>query len=291
MAQLTLHRQTSHRRRAGDRLMRGLCVAASLLVLVPLFAVLAYVLAQGAGALSVAFFTNLPQPPGTPGGGVGNAIVGSLIIILLSCLVGLPIGLGSGIFLAEFGRNRFGDVVRFLVDVLAGLPSIIAGLVAYGLLVVTTGQFSAMSAGVALGLLMFPTVTRSTEAVLLLVPGTLREGSLALGARRWQATMGVVVPAAAGGIVTGIILGIARVAGETAPLLFTAFGSQQWQSDIFHPIAALPLQIFNYATSPYNDWRSQAWAAALVLVVLVLILNLLARWLASRFGSGAALRD
>jgi len=267
--------------------MLGVCIACAVAVLAPLVAILFYVVTQGARALSPDFFTHLPTPSGEPGGGMANALVGSLILMALACAVGLPIGVGSGIWLAEYGRHqRLGDAVRFVGDVLAGLPSIVAGLVAYGLLVATLGRFSALSGGVALGLLMFPTVMRTTEAVLLLVPQDLRDGALALGARRWQAVIGVVIPAAAGGIATGVILGIARVAGETAPLLFTAFGSEFWQSGVDQPVAALPLMIFTYATSPYSDWRTQAWAAALVLVGLVLLLNLLARFLARRYGGG-----
>ncbi len=280
-------RQSSARRRLTNRLMLGVCIACAVAVLAPLVAILFYVVTQGARALSPDFFTHLPTPSGEPGGGMANALVGSLILMALACAVGLPIGVGSGIWLAEYGRHqRLGDAVRFVGDVLAGLPSIVAGLVAYGLLVATLGRFSALSGGVALGLLMFPTVMRTTEAVLLLVPQDLRDGALALGARRWQAVIGVVIPAAAGGIATGVILGIARVAGETAPLLFTAFGSEFWQSGVDQPVAALPLMIFTYATSPYSDWRTQAWAAALVLVGLVLLLNLLARFLARRYGGG-----
>jgi len=280
-------RQSSARRRLTNRLMLGVCIACAVAVLAPLVAILFYVVTQGARALSPDFFTHLPTPSGEPGGGMANALVGSLILMALACAVGLPIGVGSGIWLAEYGRHqRLGDAVRFVGDVLAGLPSIVAGLVAYGLLVATLGRFSALSGGVALGLLMFPTVMRTTEAVLLLVPQDLRDGALALGARRWQAMIGVVIPAAAGGIATGVILGIARVAGETAPLLFTAFGSEFWQSGVDQPVAALPLMIFTYATSPYSDWRTQAWAAALVLVGLVLLLNLLARFLARRYGGG-----
>ena len=281
-----MSRSSSAQRRALNRAMLGLCAVCAGAVLVPLVAILFYVVARGASSLSLNLFTQLPAPPDTPGGGMANAMVGSLILMGLACAVGLPIGVGTGIWLAEYRRSRLGDAVRFVVDVLAGLPSIVAGLVAYGLLVATLGRFSALAGGVALGLLMFPTVTRTTEAVIVLLPVELRDGALALGARRWQAITGVVLPAAAGGIATGVILGIARVAGETAPLLFTAFGNQYWQSGLDQPIAALPLMIFTYATSPYDSWRNQAWAATLVLVGLVLLLNLLARFLAHKYSGG-----
>ena len=268
------------RRRLANALMLGLCACCAVLALIPLFVVLAYVVAQGASHLSLSLVTTTANG----GGGLLNALSGTLLLIVLACGVGLPIGLLGGLYLAEFGRGRLATAVRFTSDVMAGLPSIVAGLVAYGLIVTLTHGFSALSGGVALGLLMFPTVLRATEGVLRLVPDALREGGLALGLPRWRVIVRVVLPTAAGGIATAIILGIARVAGETAPLLFTAFGSGDVPSGLMQPVDALPLSIWNDSQAPDPQSHAIAWAGALLLVALVLLLNGLARLMARRFG-------
>jgi len=260
--------------------MLTLCALCGVIVLVPLFAVLAYVVAQGAAGLSPTLIATTHNN----GGGILNAIAGTLFLILIACVVGLPIGLLGGIYLAEFGRGHFATVVRFVSDVMAGLPSIVAGLVAYGLIVTLTHGFSALSGGVALGLLMFPTVLRTTEGVLRLVPDGLREGGMALGLPRWRVILRIVLPTAAGGVATAVILGIARVAGETAPLLFTAFGSGDLPGGLLQPTDALPLTIWNDSQSPDPQSHAQAWAGALLLVALLLLLNGLARLIARRYG-------
>ncbi|MEW6278338.1 MAG: phosphate ABC transporter permease PstA [Candidatus Eremiobacterota bacterium] len=271
------------RRRLLDRLARRACLAATALAVLPLALVLAYVAVQGVGGLSLAFFTELPRPVGEAGGGMANALVGSLILVALACLVSLPVGVMAAVYLAEYGgRTRFGQAVRFSADVLAGAPSIVVGVFVYEVVVLPMGRFSALAGGVALGILMIPTVTRSAEEVLRLVPDGLREAALGLGVPRWRAILGVILPAAARGIVTGVILAVARAAGETAPLLFTAFGNQLWARGLDQPVAALPLQIYVYAISPYEDWHRKAWTASLVLVMLVLALNLGARSLTRR---------
>jgi phosphate transport system permease protein len=264
-------------RRGVNWLMIGGSALSAALAVAALMAVLGYVAVNGVSALSVDFFTRLPTPVGVPGGGIANAIVGSLIVVGLATLFALPIGLGSGIYLSEFGRNRFGDLVRYLTDVLSGVPSIVMGIFAYTLIVARQGHFSALSAGFALGVMMLPAITRTTEEMLRLVPDSLREGALALGLPRWRTTISVVLPTAAGGVITGMVLAVARVAGETAPLLFTAFGNPFWNVDINQPIATLPHTLFTYAISPYDDWRAKAWGTALVLAALVLLASLLAR--------------
>jgi len=261
-------------RRLGNVLMIGLCVAALGLAVGVLLLVLGYVVSEGAGSLNPAFFTQTPRPVGETGGGMANAIVGTLILVAIAVSIGLPIGVGAGVYLAEYGRSRLATVVRFVSDVLTGIPSITIGLFAYGLLVVPLRSFSAIAGGFALGVIMLPVIARTTEEAVRLVPDAIREGALALGIPRWKTLVTIVLPTAIGGIVTGAILAVARVAGETAPLLFTAFGNQFWISSIRQPIAALPLQIFVYAISPYDDWHRQAWAGSLVLVGLVLLLSL-----------------
>jgi phosphate transport system permease protein len=268
------------RRTVANAMMLGLCACCAVFVLIPLFVVLAYVVAQGASHLSL----SLVMTTANSGSGLLNAITGTLLLVALACAVGLPIGLLGGIYLAEYGRGRLAITVRFTSDVMAGLPSIVAGLVAYGLIVTLTRTFSALSGGIALGLLMFPTVLRTTEGVLRLVPDALREGGLALGLPRWRVIVRVVLPTAAGGIATAIILGIARVAGETAPLLFTAFGSGDVPNGVMQPVDALPLSIWNDSQAPDPQSHAIAWAGALLLVALVLLLNGLARLMARRFG-------
>jgi phosphate transport system permease protein len=270
------------RRMITDRFVRGACFAFTLLALVPLGSVLLYVVKRGGHALDWSFFTHLPAPVGEAGGGIGNAIVGTLTLVLLACSFGIPIGVAAGVYLSEFGERRFAPFVRFCLDVMSGIPSITIGLFVYALLVVPQKHFSALAGGFALGILMLPTVTRTTEELLRLVPDVLREGALALGVPRWRAIVSIVVPTAGGGIVTGVMLAVARVAGETAPLLFTAFGNQYWATSLNEPTSALPMQIFTYAVSPYDEWHAQAWAAALLLVAGVFLLNVAARVLVRR---------
>ena len=276
--------QPDHRRRKLlSSLMLALTSLAALLCVGFLLAVLGYVLVEGGSALNPAFFTQTPKPVGEPGGGMANAIVGTLILVGLACLLGLPVGVGAGVYLAEYGRqSRLATAIRFTTDVLTGIPSITIGLFAYTLLVLPMRGFSALAGGVALAIIMLPTVTRATEEILRLVPDSLREAGLALGIPRWKTIVRVAIPSAMGGIVTGAMLAIARVSGETAPLLFTAFGNRFWSWAPTEPIAALPLQIFTYAIAPYDDWHRQAWAGALVLVGLVLALSLAARFLSAR---------
>ena len=251
-------------------LCAGLCGAV-------LAIVVAFVVLRGYKALNWNFFTKLPLPVGMSGGGVANAIVGSMEIILMASLIAVPVGVMAGIYLAMFGRGKLAASVRFFSDVLTGMPSIAIGVFAYSLVVIPTGHFSAHSAAVALAVIMLPIVVRTTEEAVRLVPGVIREGALALGIPAWKATLLVTVPVARPGIVTGALLAVARVAGESAPLLFTAFGSQFWPHSLQSPTAALPLVIFTYAISPYPDWQQIAWGCALVLVVLVFALNLTAR--------------
>jgi phosphate transport system permease protein len=252
------------------------CLAAAVAV-VPLVVILAYLLKQGAGALSIDFFTHMPQPVGEVGGGMANAIVGTLILIGIASVVGLPIGIGAGLYLAEQKGTSLANLVRFLADVLNGLPSIVMGIFAWQFLVRPFGHFSALAGGVAIGAMMIPLVTRTTEEMVRTVPQSLREAALALGYPRWRTSLQIVLRTALGGIVTGVLVAVARVAGETAPLLFTAFGNQFWSTRLTQPIAALPLQIFSYAISPYDDWHAQAWAGAVVLIALVLIISVVAR--------------
>lgn len=265
------------RRKATNAAMTVTVVLSALLAIGLLFAILGYVLLQGIGAVNLDFLTQLPKPVGETGGGMANAIVGTLILVAIACAIALPVGILSGVYLAEFGRNRLAWTIRFVTDVLTGIPSIAVGIFAYALIVLPMRSFSAIAGGVALAIIMIPIVTRTTEEMLLMVPHSLREASLALGIAEWRTILRVVLPAAGAGITTGAMLAIARAAGETAPLLFTALGNRYWHSDLWHPIAALPLQVFAYAIAPYDDWHAQAWAGALVLVALVLILSVAAR--------------
>jgi phosphate transport system permease protein len=257
--------------------MVALTCAAAALAIVPLIAILAYLLKQGASALSLDFFTNMPRPVGEAGGGMANAIVGTLMLIGIASAVGLPVGIGAGLYLAERGGTRLANLVRFLADVLNGLPSIVMGIFAWQFLVRPFGHFSALAGGAAIGAMMIPLVTRTTEEMVRTVPQSLREAALALGYPRWRTSLQIVLRTALGGIVTGVLVAVARVAGETAPLLFTAFGNQFWSTDVTQPIAALPLQVFVYAISPYDEWHAHAWAGALVLIALVLVISILAR--------------
>jgi phosphate transport system permease protein len=264
-------------RKAVDYVARGLCVAATILAIIPLVSVLYYVARSGLGGLSWDFFTNLPSPVGETGGGMKNAIVGTLILVGLAGSFGIPLGVLAGIYLSEFGSSKFGRAVRFSADVMSGVPSIAVGIFAYTLIVLTMRRFSALAGGFALGVLMLPTITRTTEELLRLVPSTLREAALALGVPKWKVILRVVLVTAAPGIATGVMLAVARVAGETAPLLFTALGTRLWSTALDQPIGSLSVQIYTYAVAPYDDWHRQASAAALVLVALVLVLNIGAR--------------
>jgi phosphate transport system permease protein len=265
------------RRKIISRIAEALCAVAVLLALVPLVMILFYVLKEGIGAMNFAFFTQMPKPVGEPGGGMANAIVGTLILVAIAALFAVPIGCMCGIYLAEYPGSRFADTVRFAADVLNGVPSIVIGIFAYGLVVLPVKRFSAIAGGVALGILMLPIIVRTTEELLLLVPGGLREGALALGATRSRAVFSVILPAALPGILTGILVALARVAGETAPLLFTAFNNRFWSTNVAQPIASLTVQVFTYAISPYDDWHRQAWAGAFLLVMIILTLSIVAR--------------
>jgi phosphate transport system permease protein len=270
------------RRRLVSRTIIVLCGLSVVVALLPLTLVLFYVVTQGITSLNVAFFTELPRPVGEPGGGMSNAIVGSIIVTLVGALFAIPIGIVSGIYAAEYGNTRLATAVRFAADTLNGVPSIVIGVFAYTIAVLPFRRFSALAGGLALGIMMIPLVMRTTEELVRLVPVTLREGALALGATRARAVFTVVVPAALPGILTGILLALARIAGETAPLLFTAFNNRFWSTDLGQPISTLTVQIFTYAIAPYEDWHRQAWAGALVLVTMVLVCSLLARLATAR---------
>ena len=266
-------------RKAKSLIASVLCSVAALLVIAPLGLIFFYLLRSGLSSLNVAFFTNLPKPVGEPGGGMVNAIVGSGELLALASLIGVPVGVLGGVYLAEYGTARANALLRFVADVLNGVPSIIWGVVVYGLVVLPFKSFSAYAGGLALGFMMIPLIMRTTEEVLLLVPGGYREAALALGISRWKTIVHIVMKTASKGIVTGVLLALARIAGETAPLLFTAFGNRFWNRSLAEPIAALPLQIFTYAISPYDDWHRQAWAGALLLVAMIFLINLLVRFL------------
>ena len=266
------------RRKLVNSLMIFLCVVASVLTILPLLYIFIYTTQSGFSSLNIDFFTQLPKPVGEEGGGMANAIVGSGILLGIGGLIGIPIGILSGIYIAEYSNSFLASAIKFTTDVLSGVPSIVVGIFAYGVIVLTMQSFSAIAGGFALGILMIPTITKITEEMLKLVPQSLREASLALGVSRWKTTLKVVLKTASSGIITGVLLAIARAAGETAPLLFTAFGNAFWQTNIDQPIAALPLQIFVYAISPYEDWHRQAWAGAFVLIFLVFVVNFLARF-------------
>ena len=276
------------RRRFSNAAMTALCGAAVLIALAPVVSVLWLVISKGIAGLSWSFFTALPAPVGEKGGGVGNALLGTLEIVGLACALGLPLGIGVGVFLAEKGSGPFGTAIRFLVEALAGVPSIVMGVAAYALVVLPMKRFSAMAGAVALAILMLPTLARGTEEMVKLVPETLREAALALGVQSWKASLRIRVRSALGGIATAALLAIARAMGETAPLLFTALNNQYWNTRPDQPTASLTVQIYTYAISPYQDWHDKAWSAALVLLLLVGLLAGLARFLArSRHRSAA----
>ena len=244
-------------------------VLAAVLVLAPLGAIFVYLVMKGVGSINWAFLTQTPKPVGEAGGGMANAIAGSAMILAMASCIGVPLGIGSGIYLSEFGRNKFGDSVRFVADVLNGVPSIVIGIAVYSLVVVPQKHFSAFSGAVALGIMMIPTIARTTEEMLLMVPQSIREAAFGLGISQWRTTISIALRTATSGVITGVMLAFARVAGETAPLLFTAFGNQYWSRSLNQPTAALPLQIFSYAISPFEEWHRQAWAGALILIVLI----------------------
>ncbi len=261
----------------------SLAILATIAVITPLIAILGYLLYKGASSLNLAFFTHTPAPVGEAGGGMANAIVGSGMVLFLASLMGIPVGISAGLYLAEFGRGTaIASAVRFTADVLNGVPSIVMGISIYALVVLQQKHFSALAGGIALAVMMVPTITRTTEEMLLIVPNSVREAALGLGVPKWRTAISISLRTASPGIITGCMLAFARVAGETAPLLFTAFGNQFWSFHLNEPIAALPLQIFNYAISPYDEWHRLAWAGALVLIVLIMVSVTLVRIFAGR---------
>jgi len=269
-------------RKLKDGLATLLAFAAVLLVLLPLGAIFFQLVSRGLSSINWAFLTQTPRPVGEAGGGMGNAIVGSGMILAIASMLGVPVGIGAGVYLSEYGGGRFAQIIRFAADVLNGVPSIVIGIVAYALVVLRQKHFSALAGGVALAIMMIPTITRATEEMLLLVPHSVREAALGLGIARWRTTLSITLPTARAGIITGIMLAFARVAGETAPLLFTAFGNQFWNRNINQPTAALPLQIFTYAISPFDEWHRQAWAGALVLITLIVSTVAIVRFVLGR---------
>lgn len=279
--------RTLVRRRTVSYVMVGLTYGAALLAILPLILISWHLLQAGAKSINLDFFLHMPKPPDDAGGGMANAIVGTGIIVAIASAIGLPVGIGAGLFLAEQRGTKLATTVRFLSDVLNGLPSIVLGIFAWGLLVRPFKHFSALAGGIALAAMMIPLVTRATEEMIRLVPVSMREAALALGYTKWRTSLSVVLRTALPGIVTGALVAVARIAGETAPLIFTAFGNNFWSLSVTQPIAALPMQIYNYATSPYDTWHAQAWAGALVLLGLVLVISLAARFATrSRFGLG-----
>ena len=278
----------SLRRRVTDHLMTGVAILTVGLVLAPLIAIFAYLVYRGVGSVNWAFLTQTPKPAGEVGGGMANAIIGSVLILAIASILGVPFGVGAGIYLAEFGRNRLGSSIRFTADVLNGVPSIVIGIVAYAIVVRAQGHFSALAGGVALSIMMIPTISRTTEEMLLLVPQALREAAYGLGVPRWRTTLSVTLRTATSGVITGIMLAFARVAGETAPLLFTALGNEFWNLNLSQPTAALPLQIYRYALSPYDDFHRQAWAGALVLIILIVAAVSAVRYVVRHGTFGAA---
>lgn len=284
---LGLHRRgTAVSRRLGNLAFLGACALATLVVVLPLLLIVGHLLARGLPALRPGFFVHLPKPVGEPGGGMANAIFGTLLVVGLGALFAVPAGVAAGLWLAEYGRGRVATIVRTTADVLSGVPSIVVGVAAYGLIVVPMGRFSALAGGAALALLMLPTIVRSTEEVVRLVPRSYREAALALGAPRWRVVQQVVLPAAGAGVTTAILLAIARASGETAPLLFTALGNRFWSASLDRPIATLPVMIYDYARAPYDDWNRQAWTGALVLIVLVALVSGALRLVTARMRRG-----
>ncbi|PWB54864.1 MAG: phosphate ABC transporter, permease protein PstA [Candidatus Methanoperedenaceae archaeon] len=274
-----------NKRKLVDRIMSFLAAACVIIAIIPLLSILYTVIINGLPAIDLDFITKLPRPVGEPGGGLGNAIEGTFIVVGIACLIGLPIGILAGIYLSEYGENKFGHFVSFMADVLTGTPSIVAGMFGYTLVVLYFKSFSAIAGGVALSVLMIPIVTRTTEESLKLVPSSIKEASLALGIPGWKTTLYIVLGTGKSAIITGALLAIARISGETAPLLFTSFGNMFWSGGIDKPISTLPVQIYTYAITPFPDWHAKAWAGALILIVMILILNIGVRFAArKKFG-------
>ena len=272
-----------YRRATANHMASVLAVLATVIVIAPLVAIFGYLLYKGASSINLNFFTQTPRPVGQPGGGMANAIVGSGVLLAIGSVLGVPVGIAAGIFLAEFGRGgKLANLVRFTADVLNGVPSIVMGIAIYSLIVLPQKHFSALAGGVALGIMMIPTVTRTTEEMLLMVPNAVREAALGLGVPNWRSVLSITLRTASPGVITGCMLAFARVAGETAPLLFTAFGNQFWSASLNQPIAALSLQIYVYAISPYDEWHRLAWAGALVLILLIVISVSLVRYVTTR---------
>ncbi len=268
-----------NKRKLIDRTMSILAAACVVIAIIPLLSILYTVTINGISAINLDFLMQLPKPVGEAGGGIGNAIQGTFIVVGIACLIGLPIGIFAGVYLSEYGENRFGRMISFVADVLTGTPSIVAGMFGYAFIVLYFGSFAAIAGGVALSVLMIPIVTRTTEESLRLVPDSIREASLALGIPRWKTVSHIVLSTARSGIVTGALLAIARISGETAPLLLTSSGSFYWANGIGQPISTMPVQIYNYAISPFSDWHAKAWGLALVLVIMVLVLNIGVRFI------------
>ncbi len=282
-AQFKPSRINNIRRSVMNHFVTALSILSTILVIAPLVAILVYLIYKGASSLNFAFFTQIPAPVGETGGGMANSIVGSGIILFLASLMGIPIGIAAGVYLAEFGSGKFlATAIRFTADVLNGVPSIVMGISIYSLIVLQQKHFSALAGGVALGIMMVPTITRTTEEMLATVPHSIREAALGLGVPKWRTAVSVTLRTASPGIITGCMLAFARVAGETAPLLFTAFGNQFWSFRLNEPIAALPLQIYVYAISPYDEWHRLAWAGSLVLIVMIMVAVTLVRIFANR---------
>ena len=269
----TSFERTRLRRAIWDKIVVYILSLCAVGILLILFIILAHLFIQGVASLNFDFLTHLPKPVGEKGGGMANAIAGTFILLGLAVIVGVPIGLGAGVYLSEYAHLKFARTVRFMADVMNGIPSIVYGIFAYIICVLPMKGFSALSGGFALGIMMIPMISRTSEQFVRMVPSQLREAGLALGVPKWRVTIDIVIPSALAGITTGIMVALARVAGETAPLLFTAFGNHYWQRSLTEPIAALPLQVFSYAISPFDDWHRQAWAGAIVLILMVLIIN------------------
>lgn len=265
------------KRKIINRIMIGGTLLCAVITLIPLISIFLYIVSKGITNINLGFFVNLPKPVGEPGGGMSNAIVGSIILVGLASLWAIPVSILGGVYLAEYGNNKLGTIIRFLADVLNGVPSIVIGIFAYAVFVLQMKTFSTISGAFALGIIMIPSVTRITEEMVRMVPNTLREASLALGISQFRTTISIVLKTAKAGIITGVMLSIARISGETAPLLFTAFGNRFWHQGLNTPIAALPLQIFIYAISPFEDWQKQAWAGALVLIVMIFLTSYISR--------------
>ena len=276
------------RRKLVDQLMTGAMITAALLAVIPLFLILFYLLKEGIPGLSWSLITEEPNRPGREGGGVHNSIMGSVIMVSMALAIGVPVAIGCGIFLSEFGQNRFGSYIRFVIEVMAGIPSITVGLFVYSLVVVRQGHFSAIAGSIALAIILVPIVARITEEMMLLVPRSIREASYALGAPRWRTVLRIVFPTALPGIITGVMLALSRICGEAAPLLFTALGNQFYSTDITAPMDSLPRRIYVYATGPYDYWHNQAWAMSLILVTVILVISLVVRTL---FGARVTVRQ